>query len=117
LTGERGFALLEVVVATVLLAVAGLAVTASIAEAMRAADRARDADEEIRRADAFFHRVALWPREDLDRRLGDRPQGPWRLRIDRPDPHIYRVVLTDSTAARREILRTALFRRDTADAE
>lgn len=114
--GERGSALLEVVVATLVLAVSGLAATVSVSEAMRASERARLADEEARRADAFLDAVSLWPREDLDRRLGDRAQGPWRLRIDRPDPELYLVVLMDSTAARHELLRTALFRPDTADA-
>jgi type II secretory pathway pseudopilin PulG len=113
---RRGSALLEVVVATLVLSVAGLAGTVSVSEALRATDRARAADLEAARADAFLDAVALWPREDLDRRLGDRAQGEWRLLIGRPEPELYVVTLADSTAARREILRTVLFRPDTADA-
>jgi type II secretory pathway pseudopilin PulG len=112
---KQGAALLEVVVATLVLAVAGLAGTLSVGEALRAAARARAADAEARRADAFMDAVALWTREDLDRRLGDRAQGPWRLIIDRPEPELYQVALTDSTAARRLLLSTSLFRPDTAN--
>ena len=114
MSNRHGSALLEVVVATLVLSVAGLSATLSVAEALRAVERARAADTETLRADAFMDAVALWPREELDRRLGDRPQGPWRLRIERPEPELYLVVLTDSSAARGELLRTVLFRPDSA---
>ena len=71
--------------------------------------RAREADAEMREASAFLHAVSLWTREDLDRRLGERPQGRWRLIVQRPTPTLYEVVLTDS-AVTHEVLRTTLFR-------
>ena len=98
------------------LSVAGMAAVVSVSEANRAAERARASDVAASRADAFMDAVALWTRDDLDRRLGDRPQGPWRLQIGRTDPELYEVVLTDSSAARHPLLRTVLFRPDTADA-
>lgn len=70
---------------------------------------ARTADERTRAASAFLDVVSLWPREDLDRRLGQRRQGPWMLYIDRPEPTLYRIVLFDSTG-HQQILETALFR-------
>jgi type II secretory pathway pseudopilin PulG len=108
-----GAALMEVMIATVVLSVAGLTAVTSVSEALRAAERARAADAETEAADAFLDAVALWPREELDRRLGEREQGDWRLTIQRPEPALYSVVLADSTPERRTILRTVLFRPDT----
>jgi type II secretory pathway pseudopilin PulG len=106
---HAGAALLEVLVALTILATAGVAAVAATAESARAAARLRETERELREASAFLEAVALWPREDLDRRLGDRAQGAWRLRIDRSSPTVYDVVLADSTGAR-VILETALYR-------
>jgi type II secretory pathway pseudopilin PulG len=106
---RTGAVLLEVLVALVILATVGGAAVTLASESARAIVRAREAEAEMRRANAFLESVALWPREDLDRRLGSRRQGQWRLRIDRPAPTLFIVALTDSVE-RRELLRTALFR-------
>lgn len=106
---RKGAVLLEAIVALVILTVAGTSAVVLVSQSADAVRRARMADAEAREASAFLHAVSLWTREDLDRRLGDRPQGEWRLIIQRPSPTLYEVVLTDS-AATHEILRTALFR-------
>ena len=108
---RSGVALLEALIALAILGIAGVSIVVFAIDAGRTVQRAREADGEIRRAGALFDAVALWPRADLDRHLGSRPQGPWRLRVDRPLPTLYTVVLTDSTEAR-EILRTSLYRPD-----
>ena len=84
---RRGVALLEALVALLVVA------TSLAAEATRAVDRGRARDAAVRRASAFLDAVALWPRADLDRHLGDRPEGAWTLRIDRPAPTLYVVTL------------------------
>jgi len=71
--------------------------------------RAQAAERETERASEFFDAVALWPRSDLDRHLGDRAQVPWRLIVNRPLPTLYTVTLTDSTGGRL-LLTTALYR-------
>ena len=101
--------LLEVIVAVTILATAGVSAAIMAGQAADAVRHAREADAGLRRASAFLHAVALWPREDLDRRLGERPQGAWRLRIQRPVPTLYLVMLVDS-ARGTELLRTSLFR-------
>jgi type II secretory pathway pseudopilin PulG len=106
---RRGAILLEAMVALMILVVAGTAAVTMVSGSADAVRRAREADREARRADAFFHAVSLWTREDLDRRMGDRPQSPWRLNVQRPAPTLYEVVLTDS-ARTRVLLRTSLFR-------
>lgn len=108
--GEAGAVLLEMLVALSLLAVAGTAAAVATAQGARAVAHARERDQELRAASAFMDAVALWPRADLDRRLGERQQGPWRLRVDRPDPRLYTLSLRDSVGA--ELLRTAVFRPD-----
>ncbi|HEX2210519.1 MAG TPA: type II secretion system protein [Longimicrobium sp.] len=108
--------LLEAIVALVILSVAGTAAVTLVSQSADAVRRARIADAEMREASAFLHAVALWPREDLDRRLGQREQGPWKLIIQRPTPTLYEVVLTDSAVAH-EILRTTLFRPEPPEPE
>lgn len=107
--GKAGAALFEVIVALTILAVAGLAAVSMARQASASVQRLREAEAEMRAASAFLDAVALWPREDLDRRLGLREQGPWRLLIERPVPTLYVIALHDSTHTR-EILRTSLHR-------
>lgn len=106
---RRGMTLLEVLVALAILGTAGLATVTLATESWRAVRAAREADRSFREASAFFDAVALWPREDLDRHLGDRAQGPWRMRVDRPLPTLYVVTLADSSG-RDTLLVTSLYR-------
>lgn len=108
---RRGAVLLEAIVAMAILAVAGTAAVTAVAQAADAVRRAEQADTEARRASAFFHAAALWSRADLDRRLGDRPQGSWRLEVQRPAQEVYDLTLRDSTGTQ-VLLRTSLFRPD-----
>ena len=105
----RGAVLLEVIVALSILTTAGAALVAVTVDSMRAVTRARSADVEMQAANAFFNAVALWPREDLDRHLGDRHQGKWIMRVDRPSEDLYEVTLRDSTR-RLLLLKTSLYR-------
>ena len=107
--GRAGIALLEALVALTILTVAGLAATAAVRQGADSVRRAEAADADLRAASALLDAVALWPRADLDRHLGDRPEGVWRLRIDRPIPTLYLVTLSDSTGARM-LVHTALYR-------
>ena len=108
-TNRRGAVLLEALVALVILTVAGTTVVSLVAESARAVERARHAERELRAANAFFSAVALWSRTDLDRHLGDRHQGRWIMRVDRPRPTLYAITLTDSST-RALVLRTSLYR-------
>jgi hypothetical protein len=112
---RAGVVLLEAIVALTILTVAALATVAIVRQGIDSVRRAEDAEVEIRRASAFMNAIALWPRVDLDRHLGDRPEGPWRLVIDRPAPTLYLLALTDSLS-RRELVRTALYRPERPDA-
>ena len=115
MTHPRGAALLEVLVALAILAIAGVTLLSALGESVQALERSLARDREISSASAFLNVVALWPREDLDRRLGWREQGRWRLRIDRPEPELYAVTLADSTGMRM-LLTTVLYRPVPGDA-
>ncbi|HEU4557051.1 MAG TPA: hypothetical protein VFS20_04350 [Longimicrobium sp.] len=108
--GKAGAALLEAVVALLILGTACVAASAMAAAFSRTVAAARELDRETREASAFLDAVSLWTRADLDRRLGERRQGAWRMRVDRPVSTLYTVVLADSTGV--ELLRTSLFRAD-----
>jgi hypothetical protein len=121
-THRTGAALLEAMVALTILTVAGAWAVAMANQSADAIRRVREADAEIRRASGFLDAVALWPREDLDRRLGDRREGEWVLSVERPALSLYTIVLStapDSEAGRptgRVLLSTALFRPEALDA-
>lgn len=110
---RRGAALLEAIIALTILTSAALSLVAMSAQGSRTIAQVRETEAELRRASAFMDVVTLWTRADLDRRLGTREQGPWRLRIDRPTPTLYELTLLDSTATR-ELLRTSVYRAEAA---
>lgn len=104
-----GMVLLETIVALTILAVGGLSVMTLAVSSLAAIERARIADESSQQANQFLDAVSLWTRADLDRHLGDRPEGPWRLRIERPGPTLYIVSLRDSST-NRSLFTTSLYR-------
>lgn len=108
-SSRSGAALLEVIVALTILTTAAASVVAFANNAARTVRHARETEAELRRASALLDAVALWPREDLDRHLGDRAEGPWRLHITRTTMTLYLVVITDSASAH-ELLRTAVYK-------
>lgn len=107
---RRGIALLEVLVSLTILSVSLLSATRWVLDAANA--RASAEAEELRfaRAADFLDHVALWPTSDLDRNLGDRPQGPFRLRIERVEPMLYAVALAESIRPAKVLIETTLYR-------
>lgn len=107
--------LLEAIVALTILAISATTMVSLAASSLDAVSRADRLDAETRRASALLDAVALWPRADLDRHLGDRPEGPWDLRVDRPAPTLYVIALRD-TATGAVLLATSLYRPEAPDA-
>lgn len=108
-SARNGAALLEALVALTILATAAASIVAFATDSARTVRHARDAEIQVRRASALLDAIALWPREDLDRHLGQRQEGPFRLYIARVMPALYLVVLSDSSGGR-ELLRTTIYR-------
>ena len=101
--------LLEVLVALAILGTAGASLAALATGATDTVRRTRAAERDIASASDFLEAVALWPREDLDRHLGTRPQGEWLLEVRHPVPTLYLVALSEPDASR-PLLETALYR-------
>jgi hypothetical protein len=101
--------LLEVIVALTIFMIAGLSTAVWVRQTLLTVDHARIAVEDVSAASDYLDRIALWPREDLDRHLGVRRAGPWLVQVERPTPTIYVVVIGDSSTAR-PLLRTWLYR-------
>lgn len=106
---RAGVALLEALVALAILGSAGAALATLAVTSSDAVHRARRLDDDVERASALLEAVSLWPRADLDRHLGRRPQGEWVLDVQHPAPTLYTVAIADSGDAR-PLLRTALYR-------
>lgn len=106
---RRGMVLLEAIVALTILAISATTMVSLAASSLGAVSRAARLDGETQRASALLDAVALWPRADLDRHLGDRPEGPWDLRVDRPAPTLYVIALRDTTSGAL-LLATSLYR-------
>ena len=101
--------LIETLVALAILGVAGVAMLTLARDTSRALVRALADDAEVRRASALLDAVTLWSREDLDRHLGTRQQGPWRMHVNRDESSLYYIALRDSID-RHELLHTTLYR-------
>ena len=112
-SARDGMTLLEVLIALAVLATAGTAILGLAMQSWDSVQSARAAEQSTAKASAFLDAVALWPREDLDRHLGERAQTPWRMRIDRPLPTLYVVSLADSSG-RSTLLVTSLYRPEPA---
>lgn len=104
-----GAILLEALVALATFAIVATAVTGAVAESLRAVSSVHRLEAGYEAAHRLLTAVSLWPRADLDRRMGSTRQGPWALRIDRLEAVTYFVSVTDTIdgAVR---LETALFR-------
>jgi type II secretory pathway component PulJ len=106
---RHGAVLLEALVALAVLGMVGGTAAWMVSECIRAVAHVHESEARFRAASRVLTAVSLWPRDDLDRHLGSRTQGPWRLRIDRPRPNLYDIALSEK-ATGTIVLRTALFR-------
>jgi type II secretory pathway component PulJ len=111
LRAERGIALLEVLVALTLLAWGGVSLLAVLAALTSDLHRRRMVERQIEAADRVLAAAALLDRRDLDRRIGTQPVGGLLLRVQRPEPNLYRLSVADTLSAEVDLLATVVFRR------
>lgn len=113
---ERGVALLEVLVAVLILTVAGLSLVELVAAGARAIATARQRQRELADEERLLTAYTLLTRSDLDRRLGDRTVGPYVADVQRPEATLYRIALRRSNAPDLEDLVTVVYRPEPAHA-
>lgn len=107
---ERGVMLVELLAALLLLAVAGLAAIALLQAGLRAERDMAARERGWRDADRLLAAHTLLTRADLHRRLGERRAGGWLVRVDRPEPALFRIAIADTLAPTRELLVTVVHR-------
>jgi hypothetical protein len=82
----------------------------------RAVTQARERERELADEDRLLSAYTLLARPDLDRRLGIRDVGPYLVKVQRPEPTLYRVALSRGQAPDVEDLVTVVFRQEPAHA-
>lgn len=92
--GKRGAVLLEALVALAMAAVVAAVVMWAASDALRTGRRAVERESRVVAASDLMTAVSLWPREDLDRRLGMTRQGEFRLWITPAGDRLYDVAVS-----------------------
>lgn len=111
---RRGTALLEALVALVIVGTAGISLIEAVGGALRLTQLASDREREFMAASQFMESAVLWSRVEIDQRLGERRQGAMQMTIERLSRGTYLLTLRDSTEAL--LVRTAVYRPEAVDA-
>lgn len=93
---DRGAALLEVLVAVVILAAAGMSAIELLGESTRQLGVAIEREREMIEAARVLTAATLLDRDDLDRRVGDRTVAGFTVNVQRPEPALYRIAVRAS---------------------
>ena len=108
---QRGALLIEVVVALAITSLVGVAALhfgqASVGLTAEMALR----EQELRRADQLLLAYSMATAAELDQRIGSQNLGPYLVRVQRPDPELYRVSVSKLTRPDAELLVTVVYRR------
>jgi len=109
---ERGVALLEVLVALVILATAGIALVELVGYGMRGERQARLREGTLADEERLLTALTLLKRNELDQRIGQRQIGEFIVDVQRPEPTLYRIALTLQQSPHVEDLVTVVYRRE-----
>jgi len=110
--GDRGFALLETLVALAILSGAGLALLDLVTAGLRAERESRERERVLAAEDRVLTALTLLKRVELDRRLGRHPIGELIADIERPERTLYRIALAQQKSPQVEDLVTVVYRRE-----
>ena len=111
---ERGVALLEVLVALVILATAGIAMMELVGSGIRAERDARGREATLATEGRLLAALTLLRRHELDQRIGRRLIGEFVVDIQRPEPNLYRIAMLQQQSPQVEDLVTVVYRREEA---
>ena len=112
---ERGIALLEVLVAIMILGVAGVELVGLITAGTGAVGTARVRERVLADEERLVTAYTLLGRSDLDRRMGRREVGPYVVKIQCPERTLYRIALARTETPDVEDLVTVVFRAEPAN--
>lgn len=107
---RRGVALIEAIVALVILASVGVTTLGVLGSTLDAEARSGDREAEARRAERVLIATVLLTSVELDQRIGYRTVGRHVVWVDRPEPYLYRVGVAAERDPTRELIATLVFR-------
>src|SRR2546425_12251211 len=114
--GEKGVALLEVLIALVILMTAGVALVGLVGAGLRGEAEARGRERELAEEERVLTAMTLLRREDLDRRLGRHGVGELVVDVQRPERTLYRIAVAQDRSPQVEELVTVVYRREPSGA-
>ena len=107
---ERGVVLLEVLVAVVILATAGIGLVELVGSGLRAERDARLRERTLGTEDRLLSALTLLNRKELDQRIGRRRIGEFIVDVQRPEKTLYRIALLQESSPQVEDLVTVVYR-------
>lgn len=109
---SRGVALLEVLVALVILATAAIGLIELVGAGIRAERDAREREATLATEERLLAALTLLRRHELDQRIGRRLIGGFVVDIQRPERTLYRIALLQERSPHVEDLVTVVYRRE-----
>lgn len=109
---ERGVVLLEVLVAVVILATAGIGLVELVGAGLRAERDARVRESTLATEERLLAALTLLKRTELDQRIGRRPIGEFVVDVQRPEKTLYRIAVLQEQSPQVEDLVTVVYRRE-----
>jgi hypothetical protein len=110
LRNERGVVLLEVLVAVVILATAGIGLVELVGFGLRAERDARLRERTLATEERLLSALTLLNRKELDQRIGRRRIGEFIVDVQRPERTLYRIALLQGPSPEVEDLVTVVYR-------
>ena len=107
---EHGLALLEVLVALLILSLTGVAAVELVATGLRAELDASHREHTLAIEERLLAATTLLKREELNQRLGRRTVGEFLVDIQRPERTLYRIGLFQARSPHVEDLVTVIYR-------
>ena len=107
---RAGVALLEVLIALVILTTAGIGFVELVGTGLRVERDSRIREQTVATEDRLLAALTLLKRGELDQRLGRRQIGEFIVDIQRPERTLYRIAVVQAQSPQVEDLVTVIYR-------
>lgn len=107
---RSGVALMEAVMALMILSSAVVSTLGVVTALGRATVRLEQRERELARAERVLIASSLLTRQELEQRLGVRRVGDFYVWVDRPEPELFRIGVAPALLPSRELLATLVHR-------
>jgi type II secretory pathway pseudopilin PulG len=106
---RRGMLMLEVMLGTAILGMAGVALITVLTQTTATASHGRAAERSVMSAAQLLDRATLWNENELTMRLGRQRVGAWDLEVGAPRARLFTLVVRD-TLTGAPVLQTTVYR-------